>query len=428
MTAISAKHSTTGEFDVLSPPAEERVADVELKHQRVTEFLKQNDVQGLLLQNPVNVAWITSGADLCRSWGNNLAAAIFITPEGRVIVSNNVDSPLIFERQLFGLGFQLKERPWEEPHEHLVTELCRGRTVVSDTGFGNTTNVARELVRLRMPLTPLDCERMRILGRWVVHAVEATARKIEYEETECMVAGEVAHRLVKRQVMPVQIQVGADGILERYRHWTYGERPIRHSCVITAVGQRWGLNCGVTRTMCFGPLGEKFRNAHRRSSLVHATALNFTAAGVPVNEIWQRMTRIYDKFGCENEWLRADQGSLIGFEPSELLFKSTSSLSLKPGMAVHWHPSVGPSRLGDTVLINETGVEWVTPVEEWPSLTIEVKGRSIDCPAVLRRTDYSANRPLDSNHNISRPDVLTMVQQEEDGETDFELSDDLLAE
>ena len=427
MTSISSEPSTTGEFDVLAPPEEERIADVERKHQRVNEFLEQNDLQALLLQAPENLAWFTSGSDMCRTFGGSPAPALFITREGRVVITNNVDSPQIFERHLFGLGFQLKERPWEEPRERLIADLCRGREVASDLSFPGTTPIGQELLRLRFPLTSLDCERLRILGRWVVHAVEATARKIQNHESEAMVAAEVVHRLVKRQVMPARIQVAADGRSERYRNWTFSERPVRHSCVISAVGRRWGLHAGVSRTVCFGPLGENFRDAHRHASMVHATALNFTANGMKVSDLWKRITRIYEKFGCENEWLRAEQGELIGYTPCDLSFKSTTPITLRPGMALHWRPSVGPAQLGDTVLITEQGVEWLTPLEEWPSLTIQVKGRSIECPAVLRRTNYSANRPLDSNLDISSPDILTMMDVDSEDEH-FELRDDLLAE
>lgn len=427
MTTISSTSSTTGEFDVLAPPEEERIADVERKHQRVNEFLEQNDLQALLLQAPENIAWFTSGTDLCRDFGDSPAAALFITREGRVVITNNVDSPQIFERHLFGLGFQLKERPWEEPRERLISDLCRGRNVAGDGAFPGTVALGQELLRLRFPLTSLDCERLRILGRWVVHAVEATARKIRHNESEAMVAAEVAHRMVKRQVTPTKIQVAADGRSERYRNWTYSDRPLRHSCVISAVGRRWGLHAGVSRTVCFGPLGEKFRDAHRRASMVHATALNFTANGMKFTDLWKRITRIYEKFGCENEWLKAEQGELIGYTPSELSLKSTTPITLRPGMALHWRPSVGPAQLGDTVLITDEDVEWITPLEEWPSLTFEVKGRSIECPAVLRRTEESANHPLDSNMDISRPDILTMVDEDSE-KPNFELRDDLLAE
>ena len=94
---------------------ERRAEDVQLKHARVREFLTRFGYDGLLLQCPHNVAWFTAGADVTRSGGSETSAALFVTPEARVMITDNVDSPQLFEREIFGLGFQLKERPWHEP-------------------------------------------------------------------------------------------------------------------------------------------------------------------------------------------------------------------------------------------------------------------------------------------------------------------------
>ena len=55
-------------------------------------------------------------------------------------------------------------------------------------------------------------------------------------------------------------------------------------------------------------------------------------------------------------------------------------------MAVHWHPSVGPALLGDSVLIGENSTEILTPMQEWPKLIIEVKGTTVNCPEILRNS------------------------------------------
>jgi hypothetical protein len=56
-------------------------------------------------------------------------------------------------------------------------------------------------------------------------------------------------------------------------------------------------------------------------------------------------------------------------------------------MAVYWHPSVGPSLTGDTILVGEKGFELLTPVEVWPKVKVDVKGSSLYLPDLLRRDD-----------------------------------------
>ncbi len=43
--------------------------------------------------------------------------------------------------------------------------------------------------------------------------------------------------------------------------------------------------------------------------------------------------------------------------------------------------------MGDSVLISERGIELITPTENWPTLTVQVKQTPIGCPDILVRTE-----------------------------------------
>jgi Xaa-Pro aminopeptidase len=374
--------ASSGEIQISTP---ERGLDVEQKHRLVSEFLESHQYDALLLQEPGSFAWFTSGADCSRGGSSESIAALFITPEARVVMTSNVDSAQLFERELPGLGFQLKERPWYEPRHVLIEDVCRGRTVASDGNFGFTNNVSPQLIGLRLPLTVLECERLRELGRAVAHSVEASARNCQAGETEAEIAAETAHRLIKRQVIPERIQVCADGQNVRHRHWSFGTRRARHCCVISAVGRRWGLQVGATRTVCFGEPSDELRKAHHRTVLAHATGMYFCQPEWELFEVWNRVQRIYEKFGVAEEWRHADQAEIIGYQVTEVPIVPKSEFRLAPRMAVHWHPSVGPAAAGDAILVADDGFEVLTPMENWPKITVEVKGSAIHCPDILRR-------------------------------------------
>ena len=216
-----------------------------------TKFLESHQYDALLLQKPSNLSWFTSGGDCSRSGSTETTAALFITSEARVLLCSNVDSGNLFDREVPGLGFQLKERPWHEAKSVLVEDLCRGRATASDTGIDQTIDVSVHLTGMRIPLTELESKRMRELGQLVAHCVEATARQCQLGQSEAEIAAELAHRMIKRQIIPNRIQVWADGRSERYRHWSYGTNPVTQSCVISAVGRRWGLCVGAARSVCF---------------------------------------------------------------------------------------------------------------------------------------------------------------------------------
>lgn len=155
----------------------DRVTEIARRHQLVGEFLKSEGYSALLVQSTANFAWLTGGASPVRCGEPGAHASLFITPEARVVVCNNAETPHYFEHLVAGLGFQLKERPWSEPRATMLADLCRGRKVVSDVpGPGIAADVGLYLQGMRLPLGPWDIGRLRSAGKLVAHAVEATGR------------------------------------------------------------------------------------------------------------------------------------------------------------------------------------------------------------------------------------------------------------
>ena len=363
----------------------QRVDDVAHKHSLLAEYLELKKYDALLLQDPANFSWLTCGGDNTRRSGADPVAALLITPEARVVLCNNVDSGQIFDKELAGLGFLLKERPWTENSYNLRSDVCRGRKVGGDVWFPGTDNVAGELQEFRLQLTERDTQQARELGHQVAHAVEATARNFEAGSTEADVAGHLAHRLIKHQIEPVRIQVMADGQGWRYRHWAYGSEKIERQCVVSAIGRRHGLHVSATRTVCLGAPPAELEETHRLATLIQTTGLHFTQSGWSMEETWKRVDRIYEKFGVPDEWRQSDQADLTGYKLSERVLNPQTKKSFETGNIVHWHPSVRASSVGDTMLIGEKSCEVLTPMQNWPVLAVQVKNHTYERPGILIR-------------------------------------------
>ncbi|HIE98088.1 MAG: M24 family metallopeptidase [Fuerstiella sp.] len=361
-----------------------RLQDVELKHERVRQLLKASGSDALLLQNPENIAWFTAGVDRLRCVSENCTTSLFVTSEARLFATNSTDSAQIFEREAFGLGFQLKQREWFQPHDDLVSDLCRGRKVISDRGINGVQPAADAVRTIRLPLTELEVTRMRLLSRIAVHAVEATGHHLRRGVTESEVAGEVSHRLLKRTVAAVRIQVCADGRNERYRHWTFGEQAIEDFAVISCVARRWGLHVGVTRTVCLEKVPPELWRFFQRAMMLQATGIFFSRHGQILGKVWKKVHRIYEKFGMANEWQLADQADVIAYSECERQLTPHSEYQLPAPVPVFWHPSVGPALVGDTVLLHESSNEQLTMSSSWPHVPVQVKGQEILCPGILR--------------------------------------------
>lgn len=393
-TAEDRPNTTT--LPVLTDPAADhgdsaiarRREDVEVKHRRVVEYLDAHELDAVILGRSDSASWFSSGGSLGRDLGSELSAALlFINRGSRAVVTDNVQSARIFEEELAGLGFQLKERAWYDDPGRIIAELSHNKRVAIDLGT-NGTPWPREvdaLRALRLRLTPLERQRLRILGRTLTLAVEATCRNFVKGEKEADVAGHLAHRLIREGISPVDLRVVSDDRQERYRQPVYKDARIQNRATITVTGRRQGLCATVSRTVSFGPAEPDFRSRHMLAAMVDATCIYFSRPAEPVPEIFRRARRIFEKFDHPHEWTLDYLGYVTGYSPREALLCPETPLVLEEDMALCWSPSVGPCRSSDTIVLDSRGYEVVTEAQNWPKVEVAVKGFIIPRPGILER-------------------------------------------
>ncbi|MDB5347659.1 MAG: hypothetical protein JWP89_6036 [Schlesneria sp.] len=361
----------------------DRLGEIAARHQRLAEFLRQEDFAAVLLQQPANFTWFTAGGSNERGGATGTTGSLFVTTEARVIACTNVDTPQFFESEVCNMGFQLKERPWTEPRSVMLSDLCRGRRVASDSGFPGTTDVSLRLPGLRLPLSEYEKTRIRTAAKLLTHAVEATARGMTKGRTEAEIAGEVSHRLFKHGVHPERIQVLGDGRGSRFRRWNFDDSPVQQYCTISAVGRYCGMYVGVARTVSIGHPPDSLLKAFQPAALIAATGIYFSQPEWELFEVWNRVHRLYEKSGVESEWRLADQAEVVEYEFGAVPLMPNSEFRLTAGTPLFWHPSVGPALMGDTVMVCERGIEVLTASSEWPLIPVLVKGTTVDVPAIL---------------------------------------------
>lgn len=363
--------------------------DVETKHDRIREFLDRTDREAVVLGKADSVAWFTAGGELAQDyWSDNSSILLYINRKCRAVIADNVQSCRVFEEELAGLGFQLKERPWFDDPDRMVAELCHNKRYATDLASEGCTQWRRALDPLRdlrRRLTTLERDRLKELGRTLTLAVEATCRHIVQGEHEADVAGHLAHRLIREGVAPVDLRVVSDDRLSRYRQATFKSTPIQKRATIAVTGRRHGLCAGLTRTISFGPIDEEFRANHTLAAMVDATCIYFSRPGETVSEVFRRARRIYEKFDAPHEWTLDYQGVLIGYSPREAMLTPDSTLRLEPDMALCWNPSVGSARSEDTIVVDAQGCDVVTASHDWPQVDVCVKGHLVPRPGILER-------------------------------------------
>jgi Xaa-Pro aminopeptidase len=366
-----------------------RREDVEFKHEKIRKFLDETGHDAVVLGMGDTIAWFTSGGDLNQSLcGDQSSILLFINRTSRAVIADNVQSSRVFEEELAGLGFQLKERPWYDDPYQVISELCHNKKVATDLGGNGCSPARREgdaLRALRRSLTPLERQNLRELGRALSLAVEATCRNFDPGETEADVAGHLAHRLIRQGVLPVDLRVASDGRLARFRQPTFKSAPILKRATIAVTGRRNGLCASVTRSVAFGSVDGEFRDHQALATMVDASCIFFSRPGEVVSEVFRRAKRIYEKFGHPHEWTLDYQGNLVGYSPREIVLRPDSSMALESFMALAWSPSVGAARTEDTVVIDTRGYEVITKMQDWPAIEVAVKGYIMPRPGILVR-------------------------------------------
>lgn len=365
-----------------------RRADISEKHERIKALLEATGDDAVVLGRADSISWFTSGGDLGLDLGTEMSPALlFINRNCRAVVTDNVQSARLFEEELAGLGFQLKERAWFDDPSRVVDELSHDKRVICDLGprVSPWARDADGLRAIRMPLTVLERQRLRELGRTLTLAVEATCRNFDKGETEADVAGHLAHRLIREGVTPVELRVASDDRAKRYRQPGFKSAPIRERATITATGRRHGLCATVSRTVSFDTPAADLLSSHALAAMVDATCIYFSRPDEPVSEVFRRARRIYEKFKQPHEWTLDYLGFITGYVPREVLLVPDSTLKLASGTSLCWSPSIGSARSCDTIAIDGRGFEIVTAAQNWPQLDISVKGFHLPRPGILVR-------------------------------------------
>jgi Xaa-Pro aminopeptidase len=363
----------------------DRRADVEKKQIRIAGLLKEAGCDGLLVMEPENFAYLTSGAAARAVLDPRALPALYFSADQRWVIASNVDSQRLFDEELDGLGFQLKEWPWHWERDQLLADLCHGRTVACDRAFGSCKPVGDQLCVLRRALTPYEQACCFALGSIVSHALEATCRTMSPKETEREIAGQLSHRLLHRGTNPLVVEVAADGRSRRYRQCGFTSLPINHYCVLTISARKYGLCATASRSVCFGQPDPLILKEHDAACKVSATYIASSWPDAMPRQILSTGRHLYRLIGFEHEWRYCPQGHITGRSPVELNLTPRTDQLFHPDWAVTWHASAGAAVSCDTFLITDAGPQLVTPAEMWPLKRIRVQGAEFFRPDLLIR-------------------------------------------
>ncbi|MBX3400072.1 MAG: M24 family metallopeptidase [Gemmataceae bacterium] len=369
----------------LDPTVAKRRADIDAKQIKVAQLLEEMECEGVVLLMPAHVAWFTGGMNVRGLIADGERPGIYTNGRQRWLLASNIDAPRLFDEELDGLGFQLKEWQWSIGRAVLLGELVAGKRFATDRPFPNMPLVNDRLRLELRPLTDYEQSLYHGLGRAVVHAVEATARSLERGESEREIAGHLAHRLYRHGVEATAISIAADERARRFRRAGFTETPVETTCYLQATGCRDGLYVTVGRTVCFGPPNDKLRQEFDLAAKMAAIFRAMSVPGETVGSATEAARKLVIDTPHEYEWRFSQPGYGAGRFPVEELRKAGQDEKFALGWPLVWQTKIGQAAIVDTVIVDQYSSMPATPPEVWPFKRVKLREQYIDVPDILMR-------------------------------------------
>jgi len=365
-----------------------RYAEVERNFHSVLELLQETRYDGLLLTHPENFAWFTAGSH--PHFGQQYTfpgAAIFVTSRGRVILTTDSVSPQLFEHELNGLGFQLKERLWTEDLPSLVDEITRGRAVMSDSGFSRTRGMPEQVQRLRLNHSEYTRERLQQLGLDLTSIVERLLHTVTPGMTEREVAVRLNVDLQARGLTPQRVQVYADDAHLQYPGWTAGESTILKRCVLQVIASRDGLSYAVSRSVDFAESEAELRENRERAQHLLATAATALNSCETTLQLWNSIEEAAQALGLDDDWRRSEFAIELGYRCPERVLLPGGETDLREHSHWFWQLRLGGAIVGQTLVRTSGDRAAATLSEDWPRRPVTIGDQTIEIPDVLQASE-----------------------------------------
>jgi Xaa-Pro aminopeptidase len=370
----------------MSAPAGEH----EEKLDRVARLAQSAGLQGVLLAAHHNIAWLTSGRgnriDVSRETGT---ARLLVAADGRrFVLANAIEMPRLLGEELTDLDYEPIEYPWTEDQDP-SRAVGAARRVLGDAPIGadwplpGTTHVEAALARARGLLTDGEIARYRSLGREAGLMLGSIARALMPGDDERDIARTIIDGALALRARPIVTLVGSDERLRRYRHPVPAKAAWKSVVMIALCAERDGLVVSLSRVVSANGSPD-LDGRTRAAASVFGRLLDATRPGATGSHLYGVAADGYAAAGFPGEELKHHQGGAIGYRAREWVAHPKSQETVQTRQAFAWNPTVAGTKVEDTALVIDGGLEILTTTPEWPMIAVGNEARPIQASGVWR--------------------------------------------
>lgn len=353
---------------------------------RLERLRAAHGLDGILLARTENIAWAAGGARahivLAQETG---VGALLYDGAGLRLITNTIEAGRLLDEEFSGSDWRPIVQPW---HADWLADGVREAglgAIGADVSYPGATDLGGAIADARTPLLPAECDRYRAIARETGQALEGAAREVRRGESEFEIAARIASQLTACGLDPIVVLVAVDDRINSVRHPLPTEKVLGERAMLVCCGRKHGLVASATRIIHFGAVPASLRERHAACARVDAAFLAATRPGATAGQILAAAAEAYAAEGYSGEWQHHHQGGAAGYAPRDWLATPNGAQSVHLSQAFAWNPSIAGTKVEDTVLLTEAGIEILTATGEWP--TIEVRAGSITYarPEILER-------------------------------------------
>jgi len=365
---------------------EDIISDFKEKKRRVMEFLDRSGNDALIIGRQDNFSWYTCG-------GHN---RVVITTEAGVMllvitkqktygIAKTMDSTWIFDDMLNDLGIEPVVLKWyEENCEEKASELIKGMKAVSDVSVEGARLAVDEIYKLHYPLTEIEIEKCRWIGRKTDELLNKIANQIKPGMTEKDIEAMIKSEYGQYDLIPEVVLVGSDERIAKYRHPNPSDKKVEKTVLLHPAVKKWGLHANVTRMVYFGDkLPEELNKKYDGVNLMQAATFSMLIPGNDFAGIFETRKQIYKDLGFEDEWRYHFPGGITGYLLCDASVCSNKTAVVSENQAFDWFITIAGVKVEELALTTKNGVEVVSVTGAWPVKEYSFNGQSFLLPQIM---------------------------------------------
>ena len=169
----------------------------------------------------------------------------------------------------------------------------------------------------------------------------------------------------------------------RFRHPVPTVARWGQQVMVVVCAQRHGLVAALSRIVVSGRVPDALGWRTAATARVFGSLLAATTAGATGADLFHAAARAYADAGFPLEETRHHQGGATGYRSREWIAHPASRDTVQRRQAFAWNPSITGTKVEETALVTEEGLEVITASPDWPSILLPVRDQRLAAPAPL---------------------------------------------